>query len=282
MGKRKAGKGKGQATHRKLVTKRQIALAIAPRDLNAVIHITNCHPIVQHVPHHARAPAPLQVAAQLALHAGPYLNPRAVRGVEHADILDQDTLHDIRLADILPQRADGDAVGAVAMHILDEDGGRVGFEGDAVVAVIDGRVLDCDGRGAVRVPAVCVFGRVVAFAVARDEDVTEDDGAAVGDEVVVLWRVDQVEIPDKAAVQADGAEEDGTQDVLVCCVQVVPDLPVAVERAAAVDVDVGAAELEEGGCVLVDLFEGVCLPVVGVVGEEDVAADVEVDVGKEG
>lgn len=44
-------------------------------------------------------------------------------------------------------------------------------------------------------------------------------------------------------------------------------MAVAVEGAAAVDVDVGAAELEEGGGVLEDLLEGVGLPVGGVVCE---------------
>ena len=82
-------------------------------------------------------------------------------------------------------------------------------------------------------------------------------------------------------MQADGAEEDGPQRVYVGCVQVVPGLAVAVESAPAKDVDVVPAELEEGGGILVDLLEGVGLPVVGVVGEEDVALDVEVDVVEE-
>ena len=75
-------------------------------------------------------------------------------------------------------------------------------------------------------------------------------------------------------MQADGAEEDGSQDVDVDRVQVVPHLAVAVNGPAAVDVDVLATELEECRDVLEDLWEGVGLPVVRVVGELNVALDV--------
>ena len=172
-------------------------------------------------------------------------------------------------------------MGSVAVHVLDKDGGGIGFERNAVVAVIDGGVLDSDGRRAVHVPAVCIFRDISGAAVSRGENVAENDGAAVGDEIVPLRGVEEVEVADGPGVQADGAEEDRAQCVLVGGVQVVPGLAVAVEGAAAVDVDVVAAELEECCRVLVDLFEGVGLPVVGVVGEEDVALDVEVDVGEE-
>lgn len=75
-------------------------------------------------------------------------------------------------------------------------------------------------------------------------------------------------------MQPDDAEQDRAQDVDVLCEEVVPDLAVAVEGAAAVDVDVLAAELEEGGGVLEGVVEGVLLPVVGVVGELDGSLDV--------
>lgn len=75
-------------------------------------------------------------------------------------------------------------------------------------------------------------------------------------------------------MQADGAEEDGPQDVDVLRVEVIPDLAIAVDGTATVDVDIGAAELEEGGDVLEDLGKGVRLPVRGVIGELDVALNV--------
>lgn len=54
------------------------------------------------------------------------------RCVEHGDIIDENVLDNVDLPLVLPQRADGDAVGAVAVQILHEDFRAVGFEGDAV------------------------------------------------------------------------------------------------------------------------------------------------------
>jgi hypothetical protein len=51
-------------------------------------------------------------------------------------------------------------------------------------------------------------------------------------------------------------------------------LAVSVQSTTSVDVDVLAAELEEGGGVLEDLLEGVGLPVIGVVRELNVALDI--------
>lgn len=44
-------------------------------------------------------------------------------------------------------------MGAIAVEVLDDDVCAVGLEGDAVVAVVDDRVLDHDVVGSVRVPA---------------------------------------------------------------------------------------------------------------------------------
>lgn len=57
-------------------------------------------------------------------------------------------------------------------------------------------------------------------------------------------------------------------------VEIVPDLAVAVNGTAAVYIDVGATELEEGGDVLEDLLEGMGLPVGGIVGELNCALNV--------
>lgn len=130
---------------------------------------------------------------------------------------------------------------AVAVQVLHQDVSAVRLEADAVVAIIDDAILDHDVAAAVRVPAVGVLSRVVALAVPGDGDVAEHDVAAVGYEVVVLWAVAQVEVGDAAAVEADGAEKDGAQDVDVRGVEVVPNLPVAVDGTAAVDVDVVSA-----------------------------------------
>ena len=96
----------------------------------------------------------------------------------------------------------------------------------------------------------------------------------IRNEIVPLRRISEIEVGDAAAVEADGAEEDGAERVDVAGVEVVPGLAVAVEGAAAEDVDVLAAELEEGGAVLEVVFEGVGLPVGGVGRELDCALDI--------
>ena len=75
-------------------------------------------------------------------------------------------------------------------------------------------------------------------------------------------------------MKTNRTKQDRAKCVDILSVQVVPDLAVAVDRASTVDVDVGAAELEEGRGILKDLLEGVCLPVIGVVGELDRSLDV--------
>ena len=74
-------------------------------------------------------------------------------------------------------------------------------------------------------------------------------------------------------MKLDNTKQDWPQDIDVFSVEIIPDLSIAVEHAAAVDIDVLAAELEEGGGVLEDLTETVGLPVVRVVGKLDVALD---------
>jgi hypothetical protein len=49
----------------------------------------------------------------------------------------EDVLHDVDLAGVLAETANADAVAAVAGEVLDDDVCAVGFEGDAVVAVVD-------------------------------------------------------------------------------------------------------------------------------------------------
>ena len=136
------------------------------------------------------------------------------------------------------------------------------------------RVLNHNVIGTVRVPAIRVLSGVLALATAEDVDVIEYDVGGVGDERVPLRTVSELQIGDSRAFRADHTEEDGPQDVDVLGVKIVPGLAVSVEGAAAVDVDVLATELEEGGGVLVDLLEGVGLPVVGVVCELDGSLDV--------
>ena len=66
-------------------------------------------------------------------------------------------------------------------------------------------------------------------------------------------------------MKSDGPEQNRSQSIYILCVEVIPHLTVAIEHAATVDIDILAAQLEERGCVLVNLFEAVRLPVIGVI-----------------
>ena len=77
-------------------------------------------------------------------------------------------------------------------------------------------------------------------------------------------------------MQTDNTDQDGTKDVYVLRVQVIPYLAVSVESAAAIYVDIRPSDLEERGSVLEDLLEGMCLPIVSVVREEHMSPDIEV------
>lgn len=183
-----------------MVAQRDILLAVALRDFNRVVDVRDLHGIVCDVSHCACAAATLEVAGECGGRTGPDFDAGAVRGVGHADVVDVDVLDVVYFAHVLAEGADRDAVGAVADEVLDDDVGAVGLEGDAVVAVVDVGVLDDDVGGAVGVPAVGVFGGVLALAAAEDVDVGEDYVGRVGDEVVPLWGVSQFEVFDAAAL----------------------------------------------------------------------------------
>lgn len=136
------------------------------------------------------------------------------------------------------------------------------------------RVLDHNVRAAVRIPPIGVLRRAARHTASRNGNIAKHDVCRICNQVVPLRRISEVQIGDATAVQADSAKKDGAQDVDVFGIEIIPHLAVAVERASAKYIDICAAELEEGGCVLEDLLEGVGLPVVGVVCELDGALDV--------
>jgi hypothetical protein len=221
--------------------------------------------IIRDILHMAPPAAALQITTQRRLRPRPHLDARAVRRRGHADVVHIYILNNIILARILSQRPDTDSVGPRTVQTLHHDVGAVRLKRDAVVAVVDDAVLDRDGRGAVRVPAVRVLCRIGVVCAAGDGDVVVDDVGGVYDDVEPLRGESHVDVADAAAGQADDAEQDRAQDVDVLGVPVVPDLAVAIECAAPVDVDVLAANLPECGGVLEGKVEGVGVPVVGVV-----------------
>ena len=125
--------------------------------------------------------------------------------------------------------------------------------------------------------AYSVLGWVLALTGSRDGDVREQDIGAVGDPVVVLRAVAEVQVLDSRVVQADSTEEDRSENVYVLSIQIIPDLAVAVKETTTIDVHIISTELEECGGVLEDLLESVRLPVVCVVGELDVTLNIEID-----
>jgi len=66
-------------------------------------------------------------------------------------------------------------VRAIADKVLDDHVRAVGLEGDTVIAVVDGRVLDGDTVGAVGVPPVGVLGKISGIGGTVDVDASEDD-----------------------------------------------------------------------------------------------------------
>jgi hypothetical protein len=122
-------------------------------------------------------------------------------------------------------------------------------------------------------PSISVLGSVLALAVASNIDTLEQDVRRVGDKVVPLRGIAQLERADSTAVQTDNTNQNGTQDESIRSVQVVPNLTIAVQGTVTIDVDICTTELEEGRRILVDLLEGIGLPVVGIVGELDCSED---------
>jgi RNA-binding protein YhbY len=73
---------------------------------------------------------------------------------------------------------------------------------------------------------------------------------------------------------ASDAKENGTEDIDVLGVEIVPHLTVTIEHATPIHIDIFTTKLEKGGRILESLVEGVGLPIVRVIGKLDVALDV--------
>jgi hypothetical protein len=72
------------------------------------------------------------------------------------------------------------------VQVLDNDLGTVGFEADAIIAVVDDAVLDDDVGAAIGIPAIGVLRRTCALTGACNVDVVERNARAVCDPVVIL------------------------------------------------------------------------------------------------
>ena len=134
---------------RKLVAKSQVLLAIALRDLDGIVDILDVHVLVRHVRNTTRTTTSLEIDGHCRWRSRPDLDASPIGSVVHADIVYVDVLHDVDFPGILAQGAHRDAVGAIAMQVLYQNLGTVWFEGHAIIAVVDDRVLDYDIGGSI-------------------------------------------------------------------------------------------------------------------------------------
>jgi hypothetical protein len=123
------------------------------------------------------------------------------------------------------------------------------------------------------IPSICILGHILAAAKSRDINSIKQHISGIGHEVVPLRRIAKLERTNGATLQSDDTHQNGTQDESILCIQIIPDLTISIEGTIAIHIDILAAELEEGRGVLVDLLESICLPVIGVIGELNMALD---------
>jgi len=198
-----------------LIAKCQILLAVALSNLNRVVDIRNSHAVVCNVLNSTATASTLQVTRESGRSTRPDLDTRTVGSIRHADVVHVNVLDDINFAGVLAQRTNADTVATVANQVLNNDVGAVRLEGNTIVAVVDVRILNHNVVGAVRVPTIRVFSRVLALATAEDVDVVEDYVGRVGNERVPLRTVSELQIRDGSAFCADDTEKDGAKDVYI-------------------------------------------------------------------
>jgi hypothetical protein len=146
------------SAYRKQLAESLVGLAITLVHLNRPVVVLVVVLLVGDVLDVASAAAAAECGRLVRVDAWPDLDAGAVTGVGHAVVEDVDVLNNVVLLHVLTQRADRDAVAAVASQALHHNVGTVGLEGNAVVAVVDDRVLNHDAVGSIRVPAICVLG----------------------------------------------------------------------------------------------------------------------------
>lgn len=97
---------------------------------------------------------------------------------------------------------------AVAVHILNQNLGRVRLERDTIVAIVYDTLLDDNIAAAVRIPAIGILRHVLTLTIAADVDAVEDNVRGVLYEAVVLRRIPPAQVGDGATVEFGNAEQD--------------------------------------------------------------------------
>lgn len=85
----------------KLETKCLIALPVALRHFNRIVHICHLHRIVCHVAHRTQSASSLEVAGQCGRYTGPNFDPRTISSISHRDVVHVDILDQVNLPCVL-------------------------------------------------------------------------------------------------------------------------------------------------------------------------------------
>lgn len=91
---------------RELVAEREVRLAVALRDFDAIIAVIDLEHLVRDVFHHPGATAALKVGAELGRKAGPDFDAGPVLGVVHGNVVHVDILDDVDFFLVLAEAAD--------------------------------------------------------------------------------------------------------------------------------------------------------------------------------
>lgn len=95
------------------------------------------------------------------------------------------------------------------MQILHQNVGTIPLETNTIISVIDNTILNDNVTTPISIPTIRVLSRIITSTIPTDIDITEHDVGAIGHEIVPLGRIAQFQVLDCAAVETDGAEEDG-------------------------------------------------------------------------
>lgn len=96
-------------------------------------------------------------------------------------------------------------------------------------------------------------------------------------------RVAKLDLAHTTTLHSHNGEQDRPFEFLVADELVPPCLPIALNRASAVNIDVATTKDEEGGRILILQVERIGLPVCEIVGgEREGSLDVEVNRGEAG
>lgn len=200
---------------------------------------------------------------------------RTYRSVAHVDVVHVHIFYNVDLSLVLAQTPHTNAMTPIAVQILHQDIRAVRLEAYAIVAVVDMAVLYHNVRRPQRIPPIGITGLDAGVGAVRiDGQIVVCDITAVRDDVEPIGRVDEVDVSHTTTFQADDREQDWSHDGRIDLKKFPPDLPLSVNSPAAVDIDVFAANLEEGGLILEGVLEAVGLPVVGVCREFDRALNI--------